>query len=81
MEQVEVSERIDVLASFKKGGIKPVIFKWNGRNIKIDSINLKYSYSYGDVDYHCFSVSAGDTAYRICLNGKTLVWRLEEVFS
>jgi hypothetical protein len=80
MEQTELNEKIEVLAKFEKGGLAPLAFKQGGRLIKVESIDLKYNYRSGGVDFYSYSISSGSNSYKITYNAKELGWRLEEVW-
>lgn len=76
---LEIQEPIDVWVFFKKNFIKPYSFTWNGRQIKIDKINLVHtSKNGGNIFYH-FSVSAGGNFYRLKLDTNKMSWILETV--
>jgi len=81
MAQTQLNEKIEVLAKFEKGGVTPLFFKLSSRTIKIESVDLKYSYKSGGVDFYSYSVSANGNSYKITLNAKEMSWRLEEVWS
>lgn len=79
MQQTELNEKIEVLASFKQGALAPLLFRWNERIIRIESTSLKYSFKYGNVDFYCFCVNANNSTYKIVYNSAELSWILEEV--
>ena len=81
MGQTELDEKIEVLAKFARGGLIPLAFKFGGRTIKAESIDLKYNYRSGGIDFYSYSISNNGNSYKITYNAKELGWRLEEVFS
>lgn len=81
MGQTELNEKIEVLAKFRNGVIAPLFFKINGRVLKVGSIDLKYNYRSGGVDFYSYSVSASGNSYKITYNAKELSWKLEEIWN
>lgn len=78
--QTELNEKIEILAKFEKGGITPLLFKFHGRNYKIESVDLKYKFRQNGVDFYSYSVSASGNSYKITYNTSELVWKLEEIW-
>ena len=81
MQQTNTSEAIEVLASFKKNGLTPLLFKRDSRIFKINSIDLKYSFKKGLVEFFVFCVSSERTSYKIIYDSHSLSWKLEEIFT
>lgn len=81
MQQVQVNEPIEVLAAFKKSGLAPLFFKWNGRKIKIEAVDLKYKFKRGDTLFRCFLVSCANASYKIICDSQNMSWTIEEVSS
>jgi len=79
--QTSLNEKISVIAKFKGGAISPLLFKFHDRTYKIKSIDLKYHFRQGGVDYYSFSVSASGNSYKITFDCKDLEWRLEEIWA
>lgn len=76
---LQLLEPIQVWAFFEKGIIKPHIFFWNKRQIKVEKINLVHTTRNGDhLDYH-FSISSGGNFYRLGFSPNELKWFLEGV--
>lgn len=76
---VEIKEPINVWVLFEKNLIKPSLFFWHGRNIKIDRINLVHTSRNGSSLFYHFSVSSGDNFYRITFDVNKIRWILEAV--
>ncbi len=76
---IEVSEPISVWAYFENGTVKPHIFFWNKRQIKIEKINLVHTTRNGSSPAYHFSVSSGGNFYRLAFNPVDLKWFLEAV--
>lgn len=79
--QTIVNEKITVLAKFQGGIITPLFFKLHDRTYKIESIDLKYQYREGNVNFYSYSVSSQGNSYKITYNARELTWRLEEIFA
>jgi hypothetical protein len=69
-------EKINVWVFFKGASIKPFIFFWKGRKIKIESINLVHTSKDGDKLFYHFSVSSGGNYYSLKFDPKDLKWFL-----
>ena len=80
MAQTQLNEKITVLAKFRNGVITPLVFKLQDRTYKIESIDLKYSYREGNVDFYSYSVSTQGNSYKITYNAKYLDWKIEEIW-
>lgn len=76
---LEILEPIDVWVLFKKTGPQPSVFIWNGRQIKIDKINLVHTSKDGLITFYHFSISSGGNFYRLRFDTKKLNWNLEAV--
>lgn len=76
---MEIVEPINVWVFFDKTSIKPHLFFWQGRKIKIDKINLVHTSKEGNNLFYHFSVSAGGNFYRLKLDVNRMRWSLEEV--
>lgn len=76
---LEISEPIDVWVFFEKSHIKPALFFWKGRKIKIEQINLVHTSKNGSSLIYHFSVSAQGNFYKLKFDLTTLKWCLESV--
>jgi len=75
------SQPIDVLVAFRKGGVEPMTFKWDGHYYQVKKVNLVHSERRGREKVVIFSVSDEANAYRLAFSSDTLTWRLEEFAS
>jgi hypothetical protein len=73
---VEIDEPIVVGAVFSHGGIKPVWFAWNGREIRIREIAFTWKTREGSIPILHFSVADGRGLYEIVYNTGTFKWRI-----
>lgn len=76
---LEINESIDVWVLFEKGKIKPHLFFWQGRKIKIEQINLVHTSKNGESLFYYFSVSSGGNFYKLVFDSKKMRWSLEGV--
>ncbi|MBI5098551.1 MAG: hypothetical protein HZB30_04865 [Nitrospirae bacterium] len=77
---LEIGEQISVIAAF--GGsvkLKPMRFKWSGRQIDIKEITYEWSTLNGQNKLLHFSVTDGSTLYELSFDTGLIVWRLEGV--
>jgi len=77
----QVNEPISVVALFKGTKIRPLLFKWAGRDWSVRTVNLVHSTRTGREKLTYFSVSDAANTFKLCFNSETLTWRLEEVWS
>ncbi len=75
----ELSESINVWALFEKSTVKPFVFIWNNRKIKIETVNFVHTTHEGNALIYHFSVSSGGNFYKICFDTASLKWILEAV--
>ena len=73
---VELNEPIEVCAVFSRGGIRPVWFSWNNRQVRVRETTFTWKTREGRAVVIHFSVTDGQGLYEICYNAETLGWRL-----
>jgi hypothetical protein len=77
--------RVDVIAIFTheapsfQSGTKIFKVRWNNRDYKVTEFGLHHLESRGKILHHIFSVCTATVNFKLSLNSKTLVWRLEGV--
>lgn len=76
---LEIQEAISVWVFFEKNLIKPHLFYWRNRKIKIDKINLVHTSRLGSSVFYHFSVSSQGNFYRLKFDSSKLKWFLEEI--
>ncbi len=75
----QIGEPIRVLAAFSGGRAKPLRFRWNGREYRIDRINAEWT------DRQCtgcrlhYSVQVGEESYNLHFASSDLQWWLDQV--
>jgi hypothetical protein len=75
-----IDEPIAILTTFHKGMITPHKFRWRGRTIEIDQVNLIHRVKDGSVLSYMFSVSNSTSAYKLKFNATTMRWTLEQIY-
>lgn len=76
---LEISEPINVWVYFKGSQVKPFMFFWKNRSIKVDKINLVHTSKGEGTTYYYFSISSQDNFYRLKFDLKKLKWFIEGV--
>ena len=76
---LDIHEPINVWVYFKGSSILPFAFFWKNRQIKVESINLKYSADHDGTTFHYFAISSGGNYYKIKFDLRKLKWFMEEV--
>mgnify|MGYP001562909493 CR=1 FL=1 len=75
---VLIHEPVSVVAVFKNGQVKPVLFRWKDRKISIESISFTWQTTQGEEQLFHFTVVASRTLYELIFNVRSLVWKLEQ---
>ena len=78
-DELELNERIDVVATFGTGlnPCVPVKFRRaNGREVVVTEIGLRTPLAQGRKTVHLFDVTDGEADYRLEFDSERLTWRL-----
>ncbi len=82
MHVEKVADSIDMIAAFKNGKIKPLVFLWRGRRIKDLQVKSTWEVRQGEGKQIFFNLShQNDTIYKVYLDTRSWRWTLESVFS
>lgn len=82
MEIQNVNDNIDMIAAFKGGRIKPLVFMWRGRRVKDLQIESTWEVRQGEGKRVFFSLlHENETIYQVYLDTRSWRWTLETVFS
>lgn len=78
---VQINERIDVVAVFKRQGdigslCMPAKMRWRGKEIEITELGLRHPTVHGKRMIHVFHVTDGANGYRIEFDAESLTWTL-----
>jgi galactose mutarotase-like enzyme len=77
--QTSLNDPIDVVVSFAHNRVQPRVMRWNGREYKIERVNLVHSAREGAKRLFFFSVSDSTNAFKLKLDTDLLEWRLVEL--
>lgn len=70
---------VNLVFNCKTGQVLPKHLGWRGRSYTINKTGLHHTYRSGRSLIHVFSVTDGNTFFRLELNTETLHWTLNEV--
>lgn len=76
---VDVEEKIEVGAIFRRGKVKPVWFIWKGRRHMVKQITYDWHEKKGETLFHFFQLIAEAGVYKVSLDSRSLTWNLEEI--
>lgn len=74
-----INEKASVIAVFGYGmeeGLRPVKFKWRGREFKVDKINYKWRRKEGRTTFEHFSLATDRGLYELSYNLEDLSWQV-----
>ncbi len=75
-----INEQVKVGAIFGNGQkIKPVWFKWQGRQHRISSVTYRWQSRVGSAVVYHFSVTDGADLYELRYNTQSCIWQLLQV--
>lgn len=76
----QIDEPIDVMVSFRGTRVKPEVFLRDGREYRIDKVNMVYTSPEDGTRVYYFAVSDAAHYFKLRFNPATLQWRLREVY-
>ena len=74
-----VNEPIEVGAVFRKSGIRPVWFLWQGRKYPVERVTYRWKEKVGESWLHSFSVFDGANTFELIYDSKLLQWKLGRI--
>ena len=74
----KIAEPIRVLADCAGGTIRPLRFRWSGRDYKVEAVNAQWTDRAGDVYSLHYSIQAGGQTYYLHFNSTESQWWLDE---
>ncbi len=77
---MEVDEKIEVGAIFRRGKVKPVWFIWKSRRHSVRDVTYEWHERRGENFFHYFQVVADEGIYRVSLDSRSLAWHLEKIY-
>ena len=75
-----IDEPIEVIVSFSGTKVKPLVFRRQGREYRIEKVNMVYTSPEDGTKVYYFSVSDHSHYYNMRFDPTTLKWRLKEVY-
>ncbi len=76
----KIDEPIEVLVSFKTKKIIPSLFRWRGKDYRIEKVNMIHKERDGSDKIYYFSVSDKTNFFRLAYFTRDLSWRIEELY-
>ena len=77
----ELSIPIEVFVSFNGNLVKPMAFRYQGRNVRLQRVNMVHHVRRGQHQVYYFSTSNKRAAYTLSFHTGSLEWRLENIWS
>ena len=76
-----INEKVSVVAIYNKSAneVTPWRIKWQGRVYTIKEIGFHHTVRQGNRFYHVFSVTDGNSSFKLTCDTETLHWTLDEV--
>ena len=78
-ETLQEKVTVNLVSNCRTGQVLPKYLGWRGRSYTINKTGLHHTYRSGRALIHVFSVTDGNTFFRLELNTDTLLWMLTEV--
>ncbi len=80
-EFIDESVSVALVSNHSTGAVLPYSIQWRGRSYKIEKVGLHHTVYEGRVLFHIFSVTDGNSFFKLQFNTESLGWRLLEVES
>ena len=75
----ELNEKIEALARFADGKVKPEIFIWKNREYRIKKITYSWQERQGLEIISYFSVDTDPNLYQISFNNTSFRWQIDKI--
>ena len=77
---LKIGEQVYVVAAFGiNPRLRPLRFRWSGREVKIKDITYEWTTSMGKSRLIHFSVTDGSTLYELSFDSASITWRIENI--
>ena len=80
-EAIDESVSVNLLSNHITGHSYPWVIHWRVNRYMITKVGLHHTFRDGRTLYHVFSVTDGNTYFKLQFNTDTLSWRLLEIDS
>lgn len=74
-----IDEPIRVVASFADGRVRPLSFRWGGRDYRVRRVNAHWTDRDADAPRLHFSVQVGEETYYLHFETAEACWRLDQL--
>ncbi len=78
-ESINESISVDLLSNHLKGKAWPWLVHWRGNRYMITKVGFHHTVRDGRTLYHVFSVTDGNSFFKLQFNTDTLSWKLIEI--
>jgi len=78
-EMIDESVSVNLLSNHIKRSAAPSSLYWRGRRYTVSQMGMHHTIREGRVLYHLFSVTDGNTFFKLRFDSETLGWKLLEV--
>jgi hypothetical protein len=78
-ETIDESVSVDLLSNHIKKRVYPWVVHWRGIRYLITKVGFHHMVREGRIVMHIFSVTDGNTFFKLKFNTETLGWRLLEI--
>jgi len=77
----DINEPIEVVVSFKKGGVVPKFFRWRHKIYKVSDVHLVHTSHLGNQLLYHFSVTDRTNYFQLVFNPFNLTWILATLYN
>jgi hypothetical protein len=78
-EIIDEAVSVDLLSDHGKKSAYPWVINWREKRYRITKVGFHHTIRKGNVLHHIFSVTDGNTFFKLTFDTETLFWRLLEV--
>jgi len=71
---------VEVYVSFNGNLVRPIAFRYQGRNVRLRKVNMVHHVKRGQNKIYYFSTSNRQAAYTLSFHTGSLEWRLENIW-
>ena len=80
MRYEDIQDKIEMIALFQDGRIRPLKFRWKERVYRVERVNGEWVSDEGETRFHHYSVmTTGPDVYELTYNSQSSGWRLNRV--
>ena len=79
IQDIKAPISTQLVYNHKTNRVALVKLLWDGKEYKIKSIGLHYTYRKGRTLFHVFAVSSNELSFKLLLNTDNLFWSVDQV--